>query len=83
MFSLIFENWRCVLVLLVVVVIALKTILQLDDTTIDKLIVFVAGGAGASAIEGTVRKVAATKAARAEETKVLPPEGPSTDPAKM
>jgi hypothetical protein len=54
--SLFTENWRCVLVILVVVVVALKTILGLDDATVDKLLWFVAGGATASATEGAVRK---------------------------
>lgn len=78
MLSLFTENWRCVLVILVVVVVALKTILGLDDATVDKLLWFVAGGATASATEGAVRKATAAKA-----TPPLPPEGPSTDPAKM
>jgi len=60
------ENWRYFLVLLVVVVVALKTILGLDDATVDKLLSFVAGGATASATEGVVRRAAASVAAKAE-----------------
>jgi hypothetical protein len=89
MLSVFTENWRCILVLLVVVVVALKTVLGLDDATVDKLLYFVAGGATASATEGVVRKSAATKAAKAEaeaeptQPSSLPPEGPPTDSAKM
>jgi len=64
--TVITENWRSLLVFLVVAIVALKTILGLDDATVDKLLFFVAGGATASATEGVVRKAAASVAAKAE-----------------
>jgi len=64
--TVITENWRSLLVFLVVAIVALKTILGLDDATVDKLLFFVAGGATASATEGVVRRAAASVAAKAE-----------------
>jgi hypothetical protein len=64
--AVITENWRSLLVFLVVAIVALKTILGLDDATVDKLLWFVAGGATASATEGVVRKTVAKNAEKAE-----------------
>jgi len=71
-------NWRILLVFLVIVVVALKALLGLDDATVDKLLWFVSGGATALATEGVVRTTVKKNAENAA-TAELPISGPEEE----